>query len=184
MKRYLLTAMTFVLAAAMAHAQARIGGHVGMAMNGSLELDSPFGSGSVDLEDAGAFGAQLTHRANEAMSLEISATRFSTEIEDVSDSDMDVTTIAATLRLGGSPSEGVYIYVGGGGSYNIFDADGIDAEDEFGFHFCGGLELPINQTMQFFVDYRMTYIAFDTGVDDYDLDYEFGLLRTGLNFSL
>jgi len=185
MKRYLLIAGCILLSATLLHAQdVRVGAHLGMALNGTLDVDSNFGSVDVDMEDGFAFGAQLTHRANEAMSFELSATRFSTEVEDTSGTDVDITTIAATLRLGGSPSEGVYIYGGGGGSYNIGDVDGADYDDEFGYHFCAGIELPIDETVQFFADYRITFITFSTENTDFETDYEFGLLRAGVNFSL
>lgn len=185
MKRYLLIAGCILLTAALVQAQeVRIGAHIGSAMNGTLEQDTGFGTAEADLEDGFAFGAQLTHRANEAMSLEVSITRFSTEVENISNTDTDVLTVAATIRLGGSPSQGVYIYGGGGGSYNTFDMDGEDFDDEFGYHFCGGLELPVNETAQFFADYRVTFITFDTDITDIEIDYQFGLLRAGMNFSL
>jgi hypothetical protein len=162
----------------MAEAQVRIGGHIGYAMNQDLEV----GNAEADFEDAFAYGAQFMHRANEAMSLEVSGTRFSTEVDEIDETEMDIITFAVSLRLGGSPAEGVFLYAGGGGNYNIFDSDYYDDyEDEFGWHFCLGFELPINETAQFFSDFRMTYITLD---DEVEADYDFGLLRAGVNFSL
>ena len=187
MKRYSAIIGCIILAATLVQAQSsnvRIGAHLGLTMGGNLEASGDYGGGDVDMEDGLAFGAQFQHRANEAMSFELSATRFSTEVEDVSGTDLDITTIAATIRFGGSPSQDVYLYGGGGGSYNIFDMDNADFDDEFGYHLCGGVELPMTEVAQFFADYRYTFITFDSDVSGIEVDYTFGMLRVGVNFSL
>ena len=147
---------------------------------------------------------------------------------------------AFSLRLGGVVTEGVNVYVGGGGSYNTFDVDSgsglqwiaaeegmtveelqqviadveaagalftssaeLDVDDAWGYHVCGGIEFDISENMQLFAEYRYSVVEiegeaelyyavhsggsvlFDQGArEKFEDDYDFGLVRVGLNIVL
>jgi len=181
-----LVAVLLVGAGAVHAENARIGPHIGYVIGPELEAEGE----SVDLDDAFSYGAQLTHQANEALGIEISGSRFSTEYDELADTEFAITSVAATIRLGGSPDQSTFIYGGGGVSYNfieleVFDQD-LDPDDDIGYHFCGGVELALSETVDFFAEYRQSYVTFDVpGIfEDVEVDYEGGMLRAGVNFAL
>jgi opacity protein-like surface antigen len=142
----------------------KIGGHGAYSNSGDIE-DQELG-----------YGAQIGAQVNETLSLEVSGTLF----EDF-DGELEITTVAATARLGGTMAEGVHMYLGGGASYNMFDYEAFeDPDDEVGYHACGGVEFVMGENVEIFGEYRYTWVD----IEDYDEEYEFGLVRVGLNFVL
>jgi len=181
-----LVAVLLVGAGVVQAQNARIGPHAGYVIGPELEAEGE----SVELDDAFSYGVQLTHQANEALGIEISGNRFSTEYDELPDSDFSITSVAATIRLGGSPDQTTFIYGGGGVSYNfieleVFNVD-LDPDDDIGYHFCGGVELALSDTVDFFAEYRQSYVTFDVPgfIEDVEIDYEGGMLRAGVSFAL
>lgn len=173
MKRFLLITIVTAACAGAAFAQGfKIGGHGSYSIGGDIE-DESFG-----------YGAQVVFAATENISLELSGTWF--EDEDVG-TTFDITHIAATLRLGAPLQDGVFIYGGAGGNYNMVDIErvGDKLDDEVGYHFCGGLEMEISEGVELFGEYRYSFITLDE--EDYGIDeedFEVGLIRVGLNLVL
>ena len=70
------------------------------------------------------------------------------------------------------------------------DGDGVDEEEDVGFLACAGLEFMLNENLELFAEYRYTFIEYDFEHDGGDAaveeaeDYEFGLIRVGLNLVL
>lgn len=158
----------------------KVGGH-------AMYVTSPGGA-----HDTFGYGAQVGARVNETLSLELSATAFDDEFDAV---DSRLVTVAVSGRLGGGMGEGVWLYIGGGASYNFCEIDdaawpGAEIDPTIGYHFCGGIELALSQRAELFAEYRYTSVDFDeSGRSDafrreFDEEYEFGFVRVGLNISL
>ena len=166
MKRFWIIVGFLTLAAALSYGQDfKIGGHGAYSTGGDVE-DEEIG-----------YGAQLQAVVNENFSIEASGTMF----EDF-DGEIEITTIAISARLGVPLADGVLAYGGGGGNYNMFDVDAVDIDDEVGYHFCGGAEFLIADNIELFGEYRYSIVEIsDDNVED---NYDFGLVRAGLNFVL
>ena len=180
MKKYLVWVAAFMVSAALCRAEGlKLGVHGAYSVGGDVE-DESFG-----------YGAQVGAAVNENLSLELSGTMFQDQDEGI---DMDITTIAFSARLGGELADNVGLYVGGGANYNMFDMDDVagvkvDIDDVLGYHFCGGLELSLADSIELFGEYRYSMVELDEATiggetGDINEDYNFGLVRVGLNFIL
>lgn len=139
--------------------------------------------GDIDDETLG-YGAQIAAEVNSVLSLELSGTTW-TEERAGKDLDLEVSSIALTVRFGGDIAEGVHTYVGAGGNYNIFDGIAEEVDDSLGYHIAGGIELLLATHIEVFAEYRHSFIDIDDNDGGYefggDNSFEFGLLRAGVN---
>lgn len=175
MKKLSLTMMVLLCSVAICTAQGfKIGGHGAYTVGGDVE-DEQFGA-----------GAQIGIGNTEGVSLELAGTWVQDEVAP--NNDLDIFTIALTIRLGTALGEGVDGYIGGGADYNTFNIEqGPDPDDEAGYHGCAGLEFDLGENLQLFGEYRYTWVEYTVqgnNLEDLTQDYEFGLARVGLNITL
>lgn len=178
MKRLGLIMAVLTLAATCSLAEGfKIGAHGAYAAEGDIN-DETIG-----------YGAQIAAEVNSMLSLELSGTTWTEEREN-KELDLEVSTIALTVRIGGDVAENVHLYVGAGGNYNIFDEIAEEVDDSLGFHVGGGIELLLATHLELFVEYRHSFVEIDEedeeggytfGGDD---RFEFGLLRAGFSLVL
>jgi len=95
-----------------------VGGHGAYTVGGDIESEE-FG-----------YGAQVGIDLVENVSLELSGTMFSDEVEDdeFGGLDIDTTHIALSVRFDIPVTEALAVYVGGGASYNMIDVDAPSIE--------------------------------------------------------
>jgi len=186
MKKFMFAAVCIFASVSLCSAQGlKIGGHGAYTVGGDVE-EEEFGAG-------GQIGVEF----NENFSLELSGTWIGDEANLgglVGTVDVDFFTIALSARISGEVSEGVTVYGGGGINYNIIDIDSDavnDPDDDAGFHACGGAELALGENLEFFAEYRFTWVEYDvddsgSGIafDETTTDYNFGMVRAGINIVL
>lgn len=144
--------------------------------------------GDVREEEAG-YGAQLGIEFNDVVSAEVAGTYVQDELLGI---DLDIYMGAITLRLGAPLGEFVSLYGGGGITYTRFELDwpGVKQEDDVGFHACGGIEIDLADTLELFAEYRYSFVEYDAQSGGGSLtfeeqnEYEYGLIRVGLNIQL
>ena len=133
------------------------------------------------------YGGQIAAEVNSVLSLELSGTTW-TEEREGKDLDLEVSTIALTVRIGGDIAENVHTYVGAGGNYNFFDEIAEEVDDSLGFHAAAGLELLLATHLELFAEFRYSFIDIDNDEGNFhfgdDDRFEFGLLRAGINLVL
>jgi len=178
MKRFLALVLSAALCAAFCYGEGlKLGGHAAYLVESDAE-DDIFG-----------YGGQIGTRVNDTFSLELSVSVFKDDSEEI---ERDISTTALSGRLGALLGEGLHVYFGGGGNYTKCDVDysGADVDDEFGYHFCGGFDLAIHEGLELFAEYRHSFVDFEEGdqpeefQNAFDGEYEFALVRVGLNFLL
>jgi len=185
------------------HAQAsRVGIH-GAYSNG----------GDVEESELG-FGGQLEFPINPIFSVELAMSQFSDEMEgDGTKIDQDLTSIGLSAIFRGPIAPQLDGYMLMGGNYNIFDMDtsfssplvyngvnysvDMDMDDEVGFHVGAGLNFAVSYNMEFFAEYRYTFLETEgetelSGTDgnmtvilpiaEGDYEYNFGVMKVGMNF--
>jgi opacity protein-like surface antigen len=142
--------------------------------------------GDIEDEESG-YGGQIVARVNDTVSLELSGTRFDDE-----GVDLELTSLALSLRLSTDTADNTEGYIAGGANYNMFDFDSDpDPDDEIGFHAAAGLEFLLGESFRFFIEYRYNFVEYtvdrsgdDVTISDLDVEYEFGLARAGINIIL
>jgi len=182
MNKLSVAVASFFLSAAICQAQAiKAGLHTGYTVNG-------------DVEDKGAvFGAQVGMKISEELAVEFSGTMFSDSDEGV---DIDVKQFALTGKYIYKLMDGLDAYGGAGISYNMFDGSGdsmnVDMDNKIGFHLCAGLEWVFAEKFELFGEYRYSFMKvggtitfrddFSEMSQSFDEDYNFGMLRIGVNY--
>lgn len=152
------------------------------------------------------FGAQAGFKFNENFSLELALSHFSDEYEEAGILlEQDLTTIGISAISRTSVTEGVKVYLLGGLNYNIADVNAsidpavygsidadVDVDDEMGFHIGAGMTFHILNNWDLFAEYRYTFLKLEGDVstsftgtylsERIKGDYDFGLLKTGINY--
>jgi len=159
----------------------KIGVHGGLNMEGDVEQES------------GALGGQLVWDLNNVFSAEISVTKVTDHLDEVS---MSVMHFAFTLRAEKSLGANAGVYLGGGISYNQIEME-IDlpeitavVNDSVGTHACVGARTMLFKHFELFGEYRMTWIDTASTVkgpssaEVVEGSVDFGLIRIGLNLLL
>ncbi len=171
--------LVFVFAVSV-HAQIKMGLHGGYTIGGDVEQGS------------GAFGGQIIYSFNDHLSLEVSGTKFSDQLDVL---DLDVTHLAFTVRAEKSViSPDTHLYGGGGFSFNQFDVEldmpgiSVNMDNAFGIHIAAGLRTKISPKVELFGEYRFTLLDTTALVkgpcskEVVDGSYNFGIARIGVNF--
>ena len=159
--------------------------------------------GDIEESEAG-FGGQAEVAINDSFSVELAVSRFSDGIsEETVEIDQDITTIGMSAIWKNKTSDKLMLYLLGGLDYNIIDMDvktslsGVnfeaDVDDKVGFHMGCGLQFGMLRNMGMFVEYRYTFLELDAELkgssswrsvsDEVTGDYNFGLIKAGINFS-
>lgn len=173
----------------------RLGFHVAGASSGDTEdPDKGFGvQGELPIGSSG-------------FSIELSASKFKDNFDspDISiEQNLTSVGVSGIYRIPSDAGMGVYILAGA--NYNMVDADiGInqttspgvrasaDIDDAFGVHAGLGLRMTLADNIELFTEYRYTILELEgtikatdgisTVEEDVEGDYDFGLLKVGLNF--
>lgn len=154
--------------------------------------------GDVEKESFG-YGLQIG-AVGDLLGIELSGTL----IEDdnppalTDETQFELGTIALTLLLGANVTRDLRLYAGAGVNYDRFTFDSksgleYDDDDQVGFHACAGASIALADVLQIFAEYRHTIVQYDTeALNPEDIleglkysklerDYEFGMIRAGLN---
>ncbi len=203
MKKLMFSAILIVAAiATVTTAQdikvSRVGVHGAYSMGGDVEKET-FGYGIQGELSLCPYGG-----------IELAVSKFSDEYAEEGVSlDMDTTTIGLSL-VGRLPlSDKGTVYVLAGVDYNLASMDAsldpslfsynghvaqasVDIDNEFGFHFGGGLEFFLLKNLSLFAEYRYTVLDLTTDITVSLMDisesesskgsYDFGLAKVGLNY--
>lgn len=175
---------------------------VACAQNGKFGLHGAYSAGG-DVEEASAgLGAQFVATADQNVSLEFAVTAFSDD-ELLLES---IVALALTGRVEAPLGETSKFYFGVGVSFNVigYDNDGhmlgplyeVEIDDAVGYHASAGFEFEVNESMEFFIDYRHTIMEIEGDViflptgspsviyPPIKDDYNYGLVRVGFNVVL
>lgn len=192
-----ITAMTMVTTAQDIKVS-RVGVHGAYSVGGDVE------------KEKFAYGAQGEISCCPYGGIELSISQLSDEYSEEGVSlDMDLTTIGLSL-VGRLPlSDKGSVYVLAGVDYNIASMDAsldpsmfsynghmaqasVDIDNEFGYHFGGGLEFYLLKNLSLFAEYRYTVLDLTTDItvslmdvsasDSSKGSYDFGLAKIGLNY--
>lgn len=164
------------LLAAPAAARFKGGAHWGYLAGDSFLDNDTFG-----------YGVQGGFEMTDYFELELAGTFFN---DNGAGLDIDVTSVALSMRFGGELPAGFRVYAGGGGSYNLTDigagpADTPKLGDAPGYHLCGGLSVPLGEHFELAGEYRHAWIAFDrtdhAALEDFMFDYRYTMLRASLS---
>jgi hypothetical protein len=202
MKTY-ITAMVLFVVGGMFAAQAqdlsrvRVGANGGLSLGGDVEKTKP------------AYGAQAELDLTKHIGVELAVSRFSDEAtEEGIAMDLDLTTIGLSVvgrvplvrKLQGVLLAGVDynmmnfdVDIGEAASHGIPMTADVDMDDAVGIHVGGGLSLPFHTHWELFTEFRYTFVEFEgdmsvtgngvTVLEHMDKsDYDFGLLKVGLNY--
>lgn len=151
----------------------RVGAHAGYLVGDSFLDDDTIG-----------YGVELAVDAADWFEIELAVTRFN---DNGAGLDMNVTTVALTPFVRGELAPGLALYAGAGASYSFADvgielSQDVDVDPAFGFHAAGGLSMVFGDAIEFFGEYRWVSIGFDDpGVEGFDADYSFNMIRGGIN---
>ncbi len=199
MKRlFSATGTLLLLVAVTTPAQAsRIGAHGVYSTGGDIE------------ESKAGFGGQLELSINPMFSIELAVSNFIDEFADDDDEaisiEQELTSVglSAIFRAPLAPHLQAYALVGA--NYNTVEMELIekpdsdididsdfDLDDEVGFHAAAGLNLGLQDNLEFFGEYRYTVLELEgemsasvTGQETVNKtiagDYNFGLLKIGVN---
>jgi opacity protein-like surface antigen len=174
----------------------RAGAHVGSSMGGDVEMAKA------------AFGAQTEFSIAPNISIELAASRFSDEYSSADATlDQDLTTVglSALYRTPLAPELNGYALAGL--DYNMAEIDAVvtplngiqmdadvDVDDAVGFHVGFGIDITVQDHVVLFAEYRYTMVEFDAEIsasamgyryaESITPDYDFGLLKVGVNFLL
>ncbi|MDL1978801.1 MAG: porin family protein [Deltaproteobacteria bacterium] len=199
MKRVLsMIGMLLVCVAVTSHAQemrSRAGAHGAYSVGGDIE------------ESKAGFGAQAELAVNSNFSIELALSRFSDEYNEAGISlEQDLTTIGVSAVYRAALGENVHGYLIGGLDYNIVDMDAsidpavygismnadVDVDNEVGFHVGAGLNFPLQNNWELFAEYRYTFLELEGDISvsamgitesrSLEGDYDFGLLKVGVNY--
>lgn len=187
MKKILVAAVSLLVSMTLCQAQSfKAGLHGGYTAGG-------------DVEDKGfAYGAQGEVMFNDLFSVELAGTGFT---DSGDGADLKVKSFGLTAKCGMKPCKKSRVYGGAGLDYNMFDASSntalisdVDMDNKVGFHFCAGIEVGLADNVELFGEYRYTFVklAGDVTVNEglglgsmvvpVDEDYNFGVIKIGVNF--
>ncbi len=126
-----------------------------------------FSDDFAELEKGWGGGASFTFCLGEFVKLDLGGDYIRPQIKDVDDYYVQLIPVAGTLRFGPQLGEIAYLYVGGGAGYSFNDLDfkddadkGLDLEDCFTYHACGGFELSFTEdkTIGFRGEFRYVWL--------------------------
>lgn len=211
-KAWIIISMTVLCMAGVVHAQtvglSRLGLHGSYSLGGDVE-DSEFG-----------FGGQVEMSVTPNVFVELAVSHFSDEPVRTRPAvretmELDLTTIGLSAILRGPLTDWIQGYVSAGVNYNIPDTDTrvaptqeiwtphtveIDLDNRFGYHIAAGLNYPVHENWELFVEYRYTFLKLKgdwtatiphtldgvswehVDVVSYKEDYNFGLVKLGVNY--
>jgi len=190
---FILSAMLALSICAESSAQqnSKIGVHGAYSSGGDIE-ESEFG-----------FGGQAEVEINNTFSMELAVSSFSDGVERYGIKiDQDITTFGLSAIWKNRTPGGLTLYLLAGLNYNLVNIDmetdvsgvsfDVEVDDNLGYHAGGGLDFPINQNTGLFLEYRYTFLELDAEVrgssswkrisDKITGDYNFGLIKAGVNF--
>lgn len=195
--RLSIVAVLLIFVAVTAHAQEkkiRVGMNLGYSNAGDVE-DSNVG-----------LGLQAEFPVNQNLGIELALSRFSDEYEDSGVSiEQELTSIGLSAVLRAPFSETATGYFLAGIDYNTVDMDAdldtswssgveveADIDNEFGFHLGFGAGFAVHKNLEIIVEYRYTILELEGDIsasyrnmsisDDVEGDYDFGLLKVGVNY--
>ena len=126
-----------------------------------------FSDDFLELEKGWGGGASFIFCLGEFVKLDLGGDYIRPQIKDVDDYYVQLIPVAGTIRFGPQIGEIAYLYVGGGAGYSFNDLDfkddadkGLDLEDCFTYHACGGFELSFTEdkTIGFRGEFRYVWL--------------------------
>ena len=163
--------------------------------------------GDIEESDTG-LGIQMKFPVSNTVAIEVALTRFSDSFADSGiafDQENTSLGVSALFQAPIAPSTNAYFL--GGLNYNMVDADvsvdpgvfppgvsaTMDVDDALGVHVGIGLDHQLNKNIGIFAEYRYTVLDLEAEViatygfasmsQTAEGDYDFGLLKAGINFS-
>jgi len=184
----LVVSVLLALGITAAVAETPMGVHGAYVMGGDLDSDS-FG-----------VGAQLTGIESEDLCVELAWTWFQDDRkEDGARTEADCNVIAVTANYTLPLPTTAEFYLGVGLGYYIVDASikggdmggySLSVDDDWGWHGCGGVRLPLSLTSTLFGEYRMSKVEVDAKVkeggrvvDSSTVGLDHNMIRVGVDFA-
>jgi opacity protein-like surface antigen len=163
--------------------------------------------GDVEESDTG-LGIQMKFPVSNTVAIEVALTRFSDSFTDSGIAiDQELTSLGVSALFQAPVAASTNAYFLGGLNYNLVDMDvtiapgvfppgvtaTMDADDAMGVHIGIGLDHQLNKNIGIFAEYRYTILDLEgeitatNGISSVSQtvegDYDFGLLKAGINFS-
>ena len=202
MKTYIKTVAIFAVCftltgQAQEMSRFRIGAHGAYSIGGDIE------------KSKAGYGVQTEVALTKNVGVELAASRFSDEYDEEGISlEQDLTTIGLSVVGRATLVQNLQGFLLAGVDYNIADIDAsidpaafegipmtanVDIDDSVGFHLGAGLNMPIQKNWELFAEYRYTFLELEgevsvsgmgiTESEDIEKgDYDFGLLKVGVNY--
>lgn len=132
-----------------------------------------------DLDDAIGGGATLRFSLTPEVMLELAASYFEFEEDDVADGEkatFEVVPLEAGLLVKLVDEDALTLYAGGGGGYYMMEAEftdeegttTIDVDGELGFYVSGGAMLKLGPSFSIFGEARYTWLSAKKGTVKFD----------------
>lgn len=163
--------------------------------------------GDIEESDTG-LGIQMKFPVSNTVAIEVALTRFSDSFADSGIAiDQELTSLGVSALFQAPVAASTNAYFLGGLNYNMVDADvtidpgvfppgvslTMDVDDALGVHVGIGLDHQLNKNIGIFAEYRYTVLDLEAeatatnGIismsNTAEGDYDFGLLKAGINFS-
>lgn len=163
--------------------------------------------GDIEESDTG-LGIQMKFPVSNTVAIEVALTRFSDSFADSGIAiDQELTSLGVSALFQAPVAASTNAYFIGGLNYNLVDMDvtiapgvfppgvtaTMDTDDAMGVHIGIGLDHQLNKNIGIFAEYRYTILdlegeitatnGFASMSQTVEGDYDFGLLKAGINFS-
>lgn len=163
--------------------------------------------GDIEESDTG-LGIQMKFPMSNTVAIEVALTRFSDSFADSGIAiDQELTSLGVSALFQAPVAASTNAYFLGGLNYNLVDMDvtiapgvfppgvtaTMDTDDAMGVHIGIGLDHQLNKNIGIFAEYRYTILdlegeitatnGFASMSQTVEGDYDFGLLKAGINFS-
>lgn len=163
--------------------------------------------GDIEESDTG-LGIQMKFPMSNTVAIEVALTRFSDNFADSGIAlDQELTSLGVSALFQSPIATSTNAYFLAGLNYNMVDVDvtvdpgvfppgvtsSMDVDDAMGVHIGVGLDHQLNKNIGIFAEYRYTVLdlegeitatnGFASMSQTVEGDYDFGLLKAGINFS-
>ena len=163
--------------------------------------------GDIEESDTG-LGLQMKFPVSNTVAIEVALTRFSDNFADSGVAlDQELTSLGVSALVQAPIAASTNAYFLGGFNYNQIDVDvtvapgvfppgvtsSMDVDDAMGVHIGIGLDHKLNNNVGVFAEYRYTMLDLEGEItatngiiaisQPVEGDYDFGLLKAGINFS-
>ncbi|MDO8266413.1 MAG: OmpW family outer membrane protein [Moraxellaceae bacterium] len=163
--------------------------------------------GDIEESDTG-LGIQMKFPMSNTVAIEVALTRFSDNFADSGIAlDQELTSLGVSALFQSPIATSTNAYFLAGLNYNMVDVDvtvdpgvfppgvtsSMDVDDAMGVHIGVGLDHQLNKNIGIFAEYRYTVLDLEGEItatngivsmsQTVEGDYDFGLLKAGINFS-